>query len=131
MCTEAERGHTKDEPAVESRGRQKNTSILVYRIDKRLVEQRWQKADDSQCDGEGEAKQCLGLIGLDVGKQPPEGLSLPQAVGADPSPLPEGAAARGTVLDDCYGIGLRELIPFRVLFLDQAGRLDGLALENL
>jgi len=38
MCTEAERGHTKDEPAVESRGRQKNTSILVYRIDKRLVE---------------------------------------------------------------------------------------------
>ena len=95
-------------------------------VDEDAVELGRQQTNGRQHNRQREPEQCLGFIGLDIGKQPPEGLGLAEAVGADFGAGAEGAAAGGAVFYYLDRIDMQRLVPFGIFFLDQACALNGL-----
>ena len=95
-------------------------------VDEDAVELGRQQADDRQHNRQRESEQCLGFIGLDIGKQPPEGLGLAQAVGADFGAGAEGESTGGAVFYCSDWIDMQRPVLVCVFLLDQAGTLNGL-----
>ena len=69
-----------------------------HAVDEILVEQRGQEADAGEYNGQREADQGDSLVGPHIGEEPPEGLGLADAVGADRGTRAEAPAAGRAVL---------------------------------